>query len=154
MLDALQVQYRALPGKARQHGIRQVIRYVMHRVAHRVRTVRRVGLRFAKTNFRLDWLHKAMVSLEARDSPRWIAVETLSFCTMLNRRLCRGWPSREAPLWPMRSPTMARCQTPAAYVDIGIQFPPIHLTNFHRNTLGLISKSPFESPPNYPLQLL
>ena len=66
------------------HGIRQVIRYLMHRVAHRVahrvRTARRVGLRF-------------------------------------------------------------------------IQFPPIHLTNFHRNTLGSISKSPFKRSPNYPLQL-
>ena len=36
-----------------------------------VRTVRRRCLRFAKTNFRPDWLYRGMVSLEAeaRASP-------------------------------------------------------------------------------------
>ena len=63
------VQYTALPKKARQHGIRSVIRYVMRTAAHMVRTARRVCLRFAKTNFRLDWLYEAMVSQKARAPP-------------------------------------------------------------------------------------
>ena len=63
------VQYTALPRKARRHGIRSVIRHVMRTAAHMVRTARRVCLRFAKTNFRLDWLYEAMVSLEARAPP-------------------------------------------------------------------------------------
>ena len=63
------VQYGALPKSARRHGIRPVIRYVMRATAHMVRTARRVCLRFAKTNFRLDWLYRAMVALEARAPP-------------------------------------------------------------------------------------
>ena len=63
------VQYGALPKRARRHGIRPVIRYVMRATAHMVRTVRRTCVRFAKTNFRLDWLYRAMVSLEARAPP-------------------------------------------------------------------------------------
>ena len=63
------VQFTALPKSARKHGIRQVIRYVMRTAAHVVRTARRVCLRFAKTNFRLDWLFEAMVALEARAPP-------------------------------------------------------------------------------------
>jgi hypothetical protein len=63
------VQFTALPKKARGHGIRQVIRYVMRTAAHMVRTARRTCLRFAKTNFRLDWLYQAMVALEARAPP-------------------------------------------------------------------------------------
>ncbi len=59
------VQYGALPKSARRHGIRPVIRHVMRATAHMVRTARRVCLRFAKTNFRLDWLYRAMVALEA-----------------------------------------------------------------------------------------
>ena len=35
-----------------------------------IRTARRVCLRFAKTSFRLDWLHGAMTALEeARAQP-------------------------------------------------------------------------------------
>ena len=63
------VQYAALPKKAREHGIRSIIRHVMRTAAHMVRTARRVCLRFAKTNFRLDWLYQAMVRLEARAPP-------------------------------------------------------------------------------------
>ena len=63
------VQYGALPKSARRHGIRPVIRYVMRATAHMVRTARRVCLRFAKTNFRLDWLYRSMVALEARAPP-------------------------------------------------------------------------------------
>ena len=63
------VQYEALPKRARRHGIRPIIRYVMRATAHMVRTARRVCVRFAKTNFRLDWLYHAMVSLEARAPP-------------------------------------------------------------------------------------
>lgn len=63
------VQYGALPKSARRHGIRPVIRYVVRTAAHMVRTARRTCVRFAKTNFRLDWLYHAMVSLEARAPP-------------------------------------------------------------------------------------
>ncbi len=63
------VQYAALPKSARRHGIRLVIRYVMRTAAYMVRTARRVCVRFAKTNFRLDWLYHAMISLEARAPP-------------------------------------------------------------------------------------
>ncbi|MDE0225404.1 MAG: transposase [Gammaproteobacteria bacterium] len=64
------VQYTALPKSARRHGIRPVIRYVVRTAAHMVRTGRRVVMRFAKTNCRLDWLYAAMVHLEARAPPR------------------------------------------------------------------------------------
>ena len=63
------VRFTALPKKARGHGIRQVIRHVMRTAAHMVRAARRTCLRFAKTNFRLDWLYQAMVRLEARGPP-------------------------------------------------------------------------------------
>ena len=63
------VQFTALPKRARGHGIRQVIRYVMRTAAHMVRTARRTCLRFAKTNFRLDWLYQAMVRLEEARAP-------------------------------------------------------------------------------------
>ena len=62
------VQYGALPKSARRHGIRPVIRHVMRATAM-VRTARRVCVRFAKTNSRLDWLYRAMVALEARAPP-------------------------------------------------------------------------------------
>ena len=41
----------------------------MGTAAYMVRTARRVCVRFAKTNFRLNWLYQAMVSLEARAPP-------------------------------------------------------------------------------------
>ena len=63
------VQFTARPKKARGHGTRQAIRHVMRTAAHMVRTARRTCLRFAKTNFRLDWLYQAMVTLEARAPP-------------------------------------------------------------------------------------
>ena len=63
------VQYTALPKGARRHGIRSVIRHVARTAAHMVRTGRRVVMRFAKTNHRLDWLYAAMVHLEARAPP-------------------------------------------------------------------------------------
>ncbi|MXX06334.1 MAG: hypothetical protein F4Z71_06185 [Gammaproteobacteria bacterium] len=63
------VQYTALPKGARRHGISAVIRYVMRTAAWMTRSARRLSLRFAKTNFRLDWLYGAMVSLEARAPP-------------------------------------------------------------------------------------
>ena len=53
-------QFTALPKRAHRHRIRSVIRCVMRTAAHRVR------LRFAKTNFRLDWPYGAMISLEGR----------------------------------------------------------------------------------------
>jgi len=63
------VQYTALPKSARRHGIRSVIRYIVRTAAYMVRTGRRVVMRFAKTNYRLDWLYAAMVHLEARAPP-------------------------------------------------------------------------------------
>lgn len=63
------VQYTALPKSARRHGISAVIRYVMRTAALMVRSARKLGLRLAKTNFRLDWLYGAMVSTEARAPP-------------------------------------------------------------------------------------
>ena len=63
------VQHEALPKSARRHGIRSVIRYVVRTAAHMVRTGRRVVMRFARTNCRLDWLYSAMVHLEARAPP-------------------------------------------------------------------------------------
>ena len=63
------VQVTALPKGARRHGIRQVIRHVMRTAAHMVRTARRTCLRFAKTSFRLDWLHEAMTVLEEARAP-------------------------------------------------------------------------------------
>lgn len=63
------VQYTVLPKRARRHGISAVIRYVMRTAALMVRSGRKLGLRFAKSNFRLDWLYSAMVSLEARAPP-------------------------------------------------------------------------------------
>ncbi len=59
------VQYTALPKKARRHGIRPIIRYVMQTAAYLVRKARQLCVRFAKNNFRLDWLYQAMVTLEA-----------------------------------------------------------------------------------------
>ncbi len=63
------VQFTALPKRARKHGIRSVIRYVMRTVAFMVSTGRRLYVHFAKTNFRLHWLYAAMVSPNARASP-------------------------------------------------------------------------------------
>ena len=59
------VQYTVLSKKARRHGIRPIIRYVMRTAAHMVRSACRMCVRFAKYNFRLDWLYHAMVTLEA-----------------------------------------------------------------------------------------
>ncbi len=59
------VQYTALPKKARRHGIRPIIRYVMQTAAYLVRKARQLCVRFAKNNFRLDWLYQSMVTLEA-----------------------------------------------------------------------------------------
>ncbi len=67
------VQFTALPKRARRHGLRPVIRHVMRTAAYMVRTVRRLGVRFARTNFHLDWLYEAMASLEARAPPTALA---------------------------------------------------------------------------------
>ena len=63
------VQFTALPKGARRHRLRPVIRHVMRTAAYLVRTARRLCVRFAKTNFHLDWLYEAMVRLEARAPP-------------------------------------------------------------------------------------
>ncbi len=67
------MQFAALPKRARKHGIRPVIRYVMRTVANMIRTGRRLYVHFAKTNFRLHWLFAAMLSPNARASPIPIA---------------------------------------------------------------------------------
>ena len=58
------VRFTALPKRVRKHGLRPVIRHVMHTAAYLVRSARRLYVRFPKTNFRLDWLYEAMASLE------------------------------------------------------------------------------------------
>ena len=67
------VQFTALPKRARKHGLRPVIRHVMRTAAYMVRTGRRLCVRFAKTNFRLDWLYEAMMRLEPRGPPPALA---------------------------------------------------------------------------------
>ncbi len=60
----LAVQYEWLPGQARRHGLRPLIRYLMRSVARLVKSGRRYRLDFAKNNFRLDWLLHAAFQLE------------------------------------------------------------------------------------------
>lgn len=60
----LAVQYEWLPSKARRHGLRPLIRYLIRSVARLVKTGRRYRLDFAKNNFRLDWLLHAAFQLE------------------------------------------------------------------------------------------
>ena len=67
------VQYAVLPKKARRHGIRPIIRYVMRTAAHMVRSARRMCVHFARNNFRLDWLYHAMVTLDAPSPSRSLA---------------------------------------------------------------------------------
>ena len=67
------VQFAALPKRARRHGPRPVIRHVMHTAAYMVRTARRLCVRFARTNFHLDWLYEAIQSLEPRAPPTALA---------------------------------------------------------------------------------
>ncbi len=67
------VQFTALPKRARRHGLRPVIRHVMRTAASMVRSARRLRVRFARTNFRLDWLCEAMESLEPRAPPTALA---------------------------------------------------------------------------------
>ena len=52
------VQFTALPKRARRHGLRPVVWHVM---------------RFAKTNFHLDWLYEAMQCQEPRTPPTALA---------------------------------------------------------------------------------
>ena len=63
------VQFTALPKRARKHGLRPVIRHAMPTAGYMVRSSRRLCVRFAKTNFRLDWLYEAMIRIEARVPP-------------------------------------------------------------------------------------
>ena len=58
------VQYQYLPTAARQHGIRQIIRYLIRTVAKLTRSARRWTLKFSKQLFRLDWLIYASYKLE------------------------------------------------------------------------------------------
>ncbi len=56
------VQYQLLPARARRHGLRPLIRYLVRVVGRLVRSGRRLD--FARNNFRLDWLYHAAVQLE------------------------------------------------------------------------------------------
>ena len=58
------VQYQLLPARARRHGLRPLIRYLVRAVGRLVRSGRRWRLDFARNNFRLDWLYHAAVQLE------------------------------------------------------------------------------------------
>ena len=57
------MQYGLLPKAARKHGLRPLVRHAVRTVARLVRTGRRWVLRFAKNNFRLDWLYWCAVRL-------------------------------------------------------------------------------------------
>ena len=50
--------------RARCHGLRPLIRYLVRVVGRLVRSGRRWRLDFARTNYRLDWLYNAAVQLE------------------------------------------------------------------------------------------
>lgn len=58
------LQYHCLPQRARRHGIRPLIRYLIRSVGRLVHTGRRWRLDLAKNNFRLDWLLYAACQLE------------------------------------------------------------------------------------------
>lgn len=58
------VQYRLLPRRARHHGLRPLIRYLMRSAARLVRSARAWRLDFAKGALRLDWLLYASLQLE------------------------------------------------------------------------------------------
>lgn len=58
------VQYHVLPHDAWRHGLRPLIRFTIHTVAHLVHTGRRWRLDFTKNAFRLDWLLHASLQLE------------------------------------------------------------------------------------------
>ena len=58
------VQYQLLPTRARRHGLRPLIHYLVRAVGRLVRSGRRWRLDFARNNFRLDWLYHAAVQLE------------------------------------------------------------------------------------------
>ncbi len=58
------VQYQLLPARARRHGLRPLIRYLVRVVGRLVRSGRRWRLDFARTRFRLDWLYNAAAQPE------------------------------------------------------------------------------------------
>lgn len=58
------VQFKLLPQKAREHGIRTVIRDLIRTAAKLVRHARRTMLRFTKNSLRLDWIAHAADQLE------------------------------------------------------------------------------------------
>ena len=64
------MQYQLLPARARRHGLRPLIRYLVRVVGRLVRSARRCRLDFARTNFRLDWLYNAAVQLEWKPPER------------------------------------------------------------------------------------
>ena len=65
------VQFHLLDDDARGVGLRPLIRDVMRTVAKVTRSARRWGLRFAKTNHRLDWILHAVEAVDA-ESGRWV----------------------------------------------------------------------------------
>ena len=58
------VQFRLLPEKAREHGIRTIIRDLVRICAKLVKHARCIILRFAKTSLKLDWIAHAADQLE------------------------------------------------------------------------------------------
>lgn len=63
------VQFKLLPEKAREHGIRTIIRDLVRTAAKLVRHARRIMLRFAKTSLKLDWIAHAADQLELLAHP-------------------------------------------------------------------------------------
>jgi Lhr-like helicase len=58
------VQYRLLPSRDYRRTIRTVIHDLIRTVARVVRSGRKLRLLFARTTWRLDWIHHAAVQLE------------------------------------------------------------------------------------------
>ena len=58
------VQYRLLPPKEYRRSIRTLIHYLIRTVARVVRSSRKLRLLFARTTWRLDWIHHAACQLE------------------------------------------------------------------------------------------
>jgi len=63
------VQFKLLPEKAREHGIRTIIRDLVRTAAKLVCHARRIMLRFAKTSLKLDWIAHAADRLELLTHP-------------------------------------------------------------------------------------
>ena len=93
------VQFTVLPKRARRHGIRPVIRYVMRTVGYLARSRPRLGLRFAKSN-----LPAGLVVVRS-DAP---VAGPAPGTGGLTRRSVRATPPRSVDALPRTAPTLDR----------------------------------------------